>query len=155
MGDRMMPGGLRIRRTGCSGSSVFEVLIGFIAISLLLVGLSSANIQVRNTAGRLPAVSQAAAIASSYLAEMAFYPWSDGPCRAGHRSAFTDLACFDGLVELPHWANGEPMAGMENFLVRVELNPDRSDETVGVVVTVERVDVGLRWRRSGYLVRTP
>ena len=151
----MAPGRHQNVRMGCSGSSVFEVLVSVVVISVLLIGLSSADMQVRNTAGRMPAVSQASAIASSYLAEMALHPWSTGICTATQRSEFNGLACFQGLVESPRWADGAPMAGLEPFLVRIELAPGQSEETIAVTVTVERAGTDIRWVRDWFLAKTP
>jgi len=135
---------LHIIRNNAYGSTLIELIITIVIISIALIGiLSVVNLTTSHSADPM-VQQQAIAIAESYLEEIMLLPVTATPdvSVAGDRSTFDNIEDYNGLNDSGATdQNGNPIVNLQNYTVAVSI----SDETVSTItmkkitVTVSRI----------------
>lgn len=108
-----------------SGLTLPELLVAMVVIAIALSGLVTiARSMGPGQAAKSLRLSQAVAVAQSYIEEISALPYVDPTGANGEslRADFDDIFDYDGLSEQPpHYRDGTPMAGSSTFAVSISV----------------------------------
>jgi len=125
-----------------SGFTLVELIVAMVVISIAIVGVMSAvNYSTLHSADPVLR-QQSIAIAESYMEEISLKNYTDPDIDGeGSRALFDDVDDYDGLVDNgARDQNGNAISGLENFSVRVQVEPQNYGPS-GMTVAGLKIDV--------------
>lgn len=139
-----------IFRTGfkIGGVSLIELVISIVVLSIAVVGVLSALGTIAGRSADPMIREQSIAIAQAYLEEISlsqFAATSSCPSvpAAGGRANFSHICHYDGLSDsAPVDQNGDPLAGLANYSVRIAVTHSANLGGLSSAVTL-RIDVSV------------
>lgn len=130
--SQLAPGRIKLADPLIYGSTLIELIITIVIISIALTGiLSVVNLTTSHSADPM-VQQQAIAIADSYLEEIMLLPITANPdvSVAGDRSTFDNIDDYNGLNDVGvKDQNGNTIANLQNYSVNVAI----SNETISTV----------------------
>lgn len=133
------------------GFSLIELVVAIVIIGVAVGGVMLVFIVALTHSADPQQQQQAIAIAEGYLDEILArrYDDPDGSNLGETRASFDNVGDYNGLDQAPSDQDGNMLAGLENYRVRVRVVDSNALGPVGDTVPARRVDVRVT---SGTLV---